>query len=147
MLRVSSCCRAAQLRYTHRRTYSKWHSSLEWAETLCGLSILRLYYCNIMGDGTLACQDFQAFLPQDCATMAKGGGFGWCMTLNWTHQGPLHSVWDIYSVSPFLCPPVSLSLCPYSPLSVCLSSSLTVICPAFFFFLRWHIGNTSNCLI
>lgn len=123
------------------QTYSKWHFLLEWAElwTYCGLSILRLYYCNIMGDRTLACQAFQAFLPQDYATMVRGGGFGWCVTLNWTHQGPLHSVWDIYSISPFLCQSVSLSLAasPYSPLFVCLSLfSLTDLCSAFVFFLK-----------
>ncbi len=130
---------------THVRTqtYRKWHFLLEWAGlwTHCGLSILRLYYCNIMGDRTLACQAFQAFLPQDYATMVRGGGFGWCMTLNWTHQGPLHSVWDIYSVSPFICQSVSLFFWPplliHHCLFVCLSlASLWLFSALLFFSLK-----------
>lgn len=42
----------------------------------CGFSILRLSYCNIVGNGTLACRAFQPFLPQDYTTIMREMNFG-----------------------------------------------------------------------
>lgn len=118
---VDMHCRATR----HRQAYSTWQFWLEWAQTLWGSSILRLYYCNVMGDRTLAYQAFQAFLPQDYATVARGGGFGWCMTLNPSRTSAF-SLGYFQRLSISL--PVCFSLCLSSFATVCLSFSPVVDC-------------------
>lgn len=89
------------------------------------VSILSLSYCNIVGNGTLACLAFQAFLPWDYATPVREMNFGWCMTLKWTHKGSLYSVWDTNSF------PLSFSSYLFSGLMV------------FFFLFKCHL----TCLL
>lgn len=93
----------------------------------CGQVTLRLYYCHIMEGQDLGLSGLPGIRSSGLCHHIGGDRFGWCMTLNWTHQGSLRSVWDIYSFSPFL----SVWLSPFSccPLhSICPLSCFHLLC-------------------